>query len=61
MITLLILLELWFFYSGFRIYKKVGWKDFNPFVGSFGEYFGFIFGAICNLIIIVAAIVIFLP
>jgi len=42
MITTIVLIIIWFIISCYRIYKKD--KDFNPFNGSFLDYFGWIFG-----------------
>jgi len=42
MITTIVLIIIWFTISCYRIYKKD--KDFNPFNGSFLDYFGWYFG-----------------
>jgi hypothetical protein len=47
MITITILIVLWFIYSVYKIKQTCGkWKEFNPFNAGFTWYLGFALGLV---------------
>lgn len=63
MCTLLILIELFFGLSVYKIYKSSGsWSKFDPFdVDNFLYYLGFLVGGIVTLILIFTIFIVYLP
>jgi hypothetical protein len=64
MITLLIIIIIWFiisYYNLNKIRKLEGKKGINPFEGSFLDYMGFILGAFVILALIIVISFKYLP
>ena len=63
MCTLLILIELLFALSTYKIYKASGsWSEFNPFyVDNVLYYLGFLVGVAVTIILIFAIFILYLP
>ena len=63
MITLYVLMMIWFLVSTVRIWRKckrLGIR-FNPFESTFLDYVGFIFGFAVQVVSIIAFCIFFLP
>jgi|LakMenE18May11ns_1017448.scaffolds.fasta_scaffold8063928_1 hypothetical protein len=61
MITLAILMNIWFIVSVIRIKRKQVGKSFNPYDGTFPEYLGLILGGAVFIITIIVLSIAYLP
>jgi len=61
MLTLTILMMIWFVISIIRIKKACKGIEFNPFEGTMIDFMGFILGTVITILVIITICLVFLP